>query len=190
MDPLIKSDNTQRFNDIDENASTATYNHAQGREGRPDAAASGHAGTNVEPDPRARPGRSERRGARAESTRGPEPRPITYGEIRAWVYAHHGFSPRTGWIAHVKELNSLTLRPTHNRRDSTRIPVHQSAGQHSGRHFAISGFYDLLLASGAPHLLLISYSVVCPLASRRDMEGQHSDLRCAVVDPNLRPSDS
>ena len=78
-------------------------------------------GTNLEPDPRAPLRLTVRRGdARAEPSQRPESRRITYRAIRAYIYARHGFSPRTGWIAHVKELSGLTLRPTHNRRDPTR----------------------------------------------------------------------
>jgi hypothetical protein len=39
----------------------------------------------------------------------------TYDQIRAWVKAHHGFVPKTCWIAHVKELNGLGPRVAHNR---------------------------------------------------------------------------
>jgi len=79
---------------------------------------------------------------RAATSR-PQERPaITYRDIRAYVYARHSFSPRTGWIAHVKELNGLLLRPTHNRRGAAaRIdacpPERQAAIVDALRHFGI-----------------------------------------------------
>src|SRR5262245_32998458 len=72
---------------------------------------------------------------------GPPPLNVTYGDIRAWVYSHYGFSPRTGWIAHVKELSGLKLRAAHNRRVSSRVdsssPERRSAIQDALRHFRI-----------------------------------------------------
>lgn len=66
---------------------------------------------------------------------------MTYGEIRAYVYARHGFSPRTGWIAHVKELRGLTLRPTHNRSGASRVdtcpPERRAAIEDALRHFGV-----------------------------------------------------
>ena len=65
----------------------------------------------------------------------------TYGEIRAYVYARHGFSPRTGWIAHVKELCGLTLRPAHNRPGTARVdtcpPERRAAVEDALRHFGV-----------------------------------------------------
>lgn len=49
------------------------------------------------------------------------PRRTTYRDLRAYAYARHGFSPRTGWIAHVKELSGLPLRRTHNRYGTGRV---------------------------------------------------------------------
>jgi len=58
-----------------------------------------------------------------------------------YVRARHGFTPKTGWIAHVKELNGLPLRPTHNRGRSARVipcpPERQAAVEETLRHFAI-----------------------------------------------------
>src|SRR2546428_7317290 len=35
----------------------------------------------------------------------------TYAEIQKFVQRHHGFIPKTGWIAHVKEVHGVpTLR--------------------------------------------------------------------------------
>jgi hypothetical protein len=103
--------------------------------------APGHVGTNLEPDPRAPVRLTVRRVVRAEPSQRPESRRITYRAIRAYIYAHHGFSPRTGWIAHVKELSGLTLRPTHNRHDPTRAdpcpPRRRAAIEEALRHFGI-----------------------------------------------------
>ena len=71
---------------------------------------SGCVGTNLEPEPVTPPSTIRR-----------PPRSATYQDIRAYVYARHGFSPRTGWIAHVKELSGFPLRPTHNRHGATRV---------------------------------------------------------------------
>jgi hypothetical protein len=69
------------------------------------------------------------------------PHRITYIDIQAHVRAHHGFTPRTGWIAHVKELNGLSLRPTHNRGPSARVvacpPERRAAIQEALRHFGM-----------------------------------------------------
>jgi hypothetical protein len=57
------------------------------------------------------------------------------------VRARHGFTPRTGWIAHVKELNGLSLRPTHNRGPSARVvpcpPDRRPAIEEALRHFGM-----------------------------------------------------
>jgi hypothetical protein len=139
LDPLIKSEATERCNNSDEDESTGTYVGAHDQARRLKVATSGYAGTSVEPDPHASSMFRRRHDARAESARRPDQ--LTYGNIRAWVYAHHGFSPRTGWIAHTKELNGLTLRPTHNRRDSTRVdpcPLERRAAiEEALRHFGI-----------------------------------------------------
>jgi len=72
---------------------------------------------------------------------GPTPRPVTYREIRAYVYARHGFSPRTGSIANVKELSGLTLRPIRNRSSTARrdsCPAERrSAIEAAFRHFGV-----------------------------------------------------
>jgi hypothetical protein len=44
----------------------------------------------------------------------------TYDQIRADVRIHAGFDPKTCWIAHVKELNGLHVRPSWNRRSVSR----------------------------------------------------------------------
>ena len=34
----------------------------------------------------------------------------TYAEIQKFVQRHHGFIPKTGWIAHVKEVHGVPTR--------------------------------------------------------------------------------
>jgi len=44
----------------------------------------------------------------------------TYRQIQWYVRTRHGFVPLTGWIAHVKELQGLPVRPAPNRRGTER----------------------------------------------------------------------
>jgi hypothetical protein len=44
----------------------------------------------------------------------------TYLEIQRFVRDHFGFVPKTCWIAHVKELSGLPLRPAWNRHEGDR----------------------------------------------------------------------
>jgi hypothetical protein len=44
----------------------------------------------------------------------------TYKEIQAYVKEHHGFTPKTCWIAHVKELSGLKVRRAWNRKSDQR----------------------------------------------------------------------
>jgi hypothetical protein len=39
----------------------------------------------------------------------------TYSEIQKFVQRHHGFVPKTGWIAHVKALRGVSTRRAANR---------------------------------------------------------------------------
>src|SRR5215467_11950665 len=111
------------------------------RENRPRANESPQVGTNLEPDPSIVFRLAARQGPRRDSARRPSARSVTYRDIRAWVYSHHGFSPRTGWIAHVKELSGLKVRATHNRRGSRRVdpcpPERRSAIEEALRHFRV-----------------------------------------------------
>lgn len=101
---------------------------------------SGQVGTNLEPDvvPAAEPWVP--RVVPPEAPPRPVRNRITYIDIQAYVRARHDFTPRTGWIAHVKESNGLTLRPTHNRGASARVvpcppdrqPAIEEALRHSG----------------------------------------------------------
>ena len=46
----------------------------------------------------------------------------TYADIAECVEKHHGFVPKTCWIAHVKELNGLPVRVASNRQSgATRV---------------------------------------------------------------------
>ena len=141
LDPLIKSAGPERRKSSDEHESTTTYDGADDREHRLSADGSPHVGTNLEPDPSSVLRLTARRGARLDMSRHPSVRPVTYRDIRAWIYSHHGFSPRTGWIAHVKELSGLKVRSTHNRRDSRRVdacpPERRGAIEEALRHFRI-----------------------------------------------------
>jgi len=41
----------------------------------------------------------------------PEAGMVTHAAIQKFVQRHHGFIPKTGWIAHVKEVHGIpTLR--------------------------------------------------------------------------------
>jgi hypothetical protein len=97
---------------------------------------SGLVGTNVEPEPLAPVSLG-----RGHESRRPDPGRVTYAVIRAYIYSRHGFSPRTGWIAHIKELNGLTLRQTHNRRGPTRAdpcpPERRAVIEAALRHFGV-----------------------------------------------------
>src|ERR1700693_1432909 len=45
----------------------------------------------------------------------------TYQEIQKWVEQHHGFQPKTCWIAHCKDLQGVPLREAANRRGKERL---------------------------------------------------------------------
>ncbi len=44
----------------------------------------------------------------------------TYRETQSYVRERHGYTPKTCWIAHVKELSGLPVRRAHNRRGEQR----------------------------------------------------------------------
>ena len=44
----------------------------------------------------------------------------TYMQIQAWVKRRYGFTPKTCWIAHAKELSGLPVRRAWNRHGSSR----------------------------------------------------------------------
>ncbi len=42
----------------------------------------------------------------------------TYREIQKWVKDKHNFTPKTCWIAHVKEICGLNPKKAYNREDA------------------------------------------------------------------------
>ncbi len=42
----------------------------------------------------------------------------TYKQIQEYVKSYYGFSPKSCWIAHVKEMNGLQPRVSYRRYDS------------------------------------------------------------------------
>jgi len=40
----------------------------------------------------------------------------TYRQIQDWVKKNYGFTIKTCWIAHVKEISGLPVKRAHNRR--------------------------------------------------------------------------
>lgn len=64
----------------------------------------------------------------------------TYKEIQIYVKQKYSFVPKTCWIAHVKKLSGLDVRPAPNRRGlqreepcppEKRAPIHEAL-QHFG----------------------------------------------------------
>jgi hypothetical protein len=45
----------------------------------------------------------------------------TYRRIQDWVKKNYGFTVKTCWIAHVKELSGLPVKRAHNRRGAIRL---------------------------------------------------------------------
>lgn len=45
----------------------------------------------------------------------------TYKQIQEYVRGQYDFTPKTCWIAHVKELCGLQVRRAHNRRGAMRL---------------------------------------------------------------------
>ena len=41
-----------------------------------------------------------------------------YEDIQAYVKREYGFTPQTCWIAHMKEICGIPVRPAHNRRSA------------------------------------------------------------------------
>jgi len=134
---LFKSAILHKRTEMRQHELTGTYGSTGDRERRLNAPESGCVGTNLEPESGLLPPSLRERGSAVPSHR--VRHASAYRDIRAYVYARHGFSPRTGWIAHVKELNGLTLRPTHNRHGSTRVdpcpPERRAAIEEALRHF-------------------------------------------------------
>jgi len=66
----------------------------------------------------------------------------TYIEIQKFVQRHHGFVPRTSWIAHVKALRGLPTRRAVNRTGRGRRvapcpPEKREAIEQALRHFGL-----------------------------------------------------
>jgi hypothetical protein len=135
---LFKSPSFHKRTDAEQHERTGTYEPIGARDLRMRAHESGCVGTNLKPEP-GLPAPLRQRGTRSASRSHRAQRRTTYRDVRAYVYAHHGFSPRSGWIAHVKELNRLTLRPTHNRHGAARVdpcpPERRGAIEDALRHF-------------------------------------------------------
>jgi len=64
----------------------------------------------------------------------------TYSEIQKFVQRHHGFVPKTGWIAHVKTLRGVSTRRAANRAGRGRrvAPCRQRSGRPSSKRSDIS----------------------------------------------------
>jgi hypothetical protein len=64
----------------------------------------------------------------------------TYEEIQDYVRERHGYTPKTCWIAHVKELNGLVVRKAPNRAGARVYPcppAHQAEITEALRHFGM-----------------------------------------------------
>jgi hypothetical protein len=66
----------------------------------------------------------------------------TYSEIQKFVQRHHGFVPKTGWIAHVKTLPGVWTRRAANRAGRGRRvapgpPEKREAIEQALRHFGL-----------------------------------------------------
>lgn len=64
----------------------------------------------------------------------------TYAEIEAWVKKNYGWTPKTCWIAHCKELNSLPVRRSHKRKGERMVPCPEGKRVAIGaafRHFGM-----------------------------------------------------
>jgi hypothetical protein len=66
----------------------------------------------------------------------------TDAQIQKFVQRHHGFIPKTGWIAHVKEAHGIpTLRganQTHRKRNIEPCPPEKrEAIEEAFRHFGM-----------------------------------------------------
>lgn len=65
----------------------------------------------------------------------------TYSEIQKFVQRHHGFVPKTTWIAHVKALRGLPTRRTARGGGGRRVapcpPEKREAIEEALRHFGL-----------------------------------------------------
>jgi hypothetical protein len=71
------------------------------------------------------------------------PPSATYQEIQKWVREHHGFVPKTCWIAHCKEIYGLPVGAASNRQGEERTepypPDKIPALTQAFRHFGLLG---------------------------------------------------
>jgi hypothetical protein len=62
----------------------------------------------------------------------------TNTEIQKFVQRHHGFIPKTGWIAHVKEIHGIpTLRARRGRAIEPCPAEKREAIEEALRHFGV-----------------------------------------------------
>ncbi len=63
---------------------------------------------------------------------------VTYKDIQDWARKNHGFTPKSCWIAHCKELNGLAVKTN---RTTPRIvpcpPNKRVATESAFRHFGL-----------------------------------------------------
>jgi hypothetical protein len=68
-------------------------------------------------------------------------RSATYQEIQKWVSQQCGFTPKTCWLAHCKELLGLPVRVAWNRRGMQRLvpcpPEKRAAIKKAFQHFGM-----------------------------------------------------
>ena len=46
----------------------------------------------------------------------------TYKQIQVYVQGKYGYTPKTCWIAHAKELSGIPVRKSHNRKGERKHP--------------------------------------------------------------------
>ncbi len=65
----------------------------------------------------------------------------TYRQLAEWVRSRYGWTPKTCWIAHCKELKDLPVRRAWNRRGNQRMvpcpPERREAIFAAFRHFGM-----------------------------------------------------
>lgn len=65
----------------------------------------------------------------------------TYKQIQLYVRQKYGFTPKTCWIAHVKELSGLPVQPAPNRQGEERVepcpPEKRAAIRDAMRHYGM-----------------------------------------------------
>ena len=61
-----------------------------------------------------------------------------YAEIRKYVQRHHGFVPKTGWIAHVEEIRGVAAKRTRRSPRAEPCPAEKrEAIEEALRHFRL-----------------------------------------------------